>query len=225
MLRSWARGARRLGGRRRLLVSAAVGVFVFLAIPTRYLADIRLLLAWDAACFVFLMLAGSVMVWADARETARSTVSQDQSGFALLLIALIAATASLFAIIFLLGYVKAAPPSNKVFYLALSVSAIACSWLVVHTLFAFHYAHQYYRGRAVQDGVRDDGGIAFPGHALPHYLDFLYFSFVIGMTSQVSDVAITSHSVRRAALVHGVLSFAYNTLILALTINIVAGLM
>ena len=225
MERLLARGARRLGGRRRLVASAAVGIAVSLAVPTHYLADIRLLLGWDAACLVFLALAWGVMALADAKETARSTVDQDQSGFALLVVALIAATASLFAILFLLGYVKAAPGSEKIFYLALSVSAIVCSWSVVHTLFAFHYAHQYYRGRAVQDGVRDDGGIAFPGHALPHYMDFLYFSFVIGMTSQVSDVSITSHSIRRAALVHGVLSFAFNTLILALTINIVAGLM
>ena len=225
MLRPLARGARAFGARRRLAVSALAGAVTALAAPSRYLADIRLLFGWDAACLTFLLLAGAVMIFADANETCRSTVEQDQSGFALLNVALLAAGASLFAILFLLGHVKGAPGAEKLFYLALAVSAVACSWLVVHTLFAFHYAHLYYRGRAVPDGVRDDGGIRFPGSALPHYLDFLYFSFVIGMTSQVSDVAITSHGVRRTALVHGVVSFAFNTLVLALTINIVAGLM
>ncbi|MDA8190867.1 MAG: DUF1345 domain-containing protein [Gammaproteobacteria bacterium] len=219
------RAARAFGARRRLAASVLAGTAVFMTVASQHLTDIRLLLGWDAACLTFLILAGIVMVFADAQETCRSTVDQDQSGFALLSMALLAACASVFAILFLLSYMKGASASEKVFYLALAVSAITGSWLVVHTLFAFHYAHSYYRGRAVPDGVRDDGGLHFPGSALPHYMDFLYFSFVIGMTSQVSDVAITSHSVRRAALLHGVLSFAFNTLILALTINIVAGLM
>ena len=225
MSRIFVRAVRALGARRRFAASALVGAAVFAAVPSQYLTDIRLLLGWDGACLTFLILAGMVMVLADAGETRRSTVDQDQSGLVLLSMALLAACASVFAILFLLSYVKGASASEKVLYLALAVSAITGSWLVVHTLFAFHYAHGYYRGREVPDGVRDDGGMRFPGSALPHYMDFLYFSFVIGMTSQVSDVAITSHDVRRAALLHGVLSFAFNTLILALTINIVAGLM
>lgn len=225
MSRVVVRAVRALGARRRLAASVLVGAAVFASVPSQHLTDIRLLLGWDAACLAFLILAGIVMAFADARETCRSTVDQDQSGFALLSVALLAACASVFAILFLLSYVKGAAAPEKVFYLALAVSAITGSWLMVHTLFAFHYAHSYYRGRAVPDGVRDDGGMRFPGSALPHYMDFLYFSFVIGMTSQVSDVAITAHGVRRAALLHGVLSFAFNTLILALTINIVAGLM
>lgn len=215
---------RALSARRRLLVSTLVGYAVFLAFPTDYLLDTRLLLGWDGACLTFLVMAWMVMGLADAKETCRSTLDQDQSGFMVLVIATIAVSASFFAILFLLGQVKGAGAAFKSAHLALSISAVVCSWFVVHTLFAFHYAHSFYRGRAVQDGIRDDGGIRFPGEALPHYVDFLYFSFVIGMTSQVSDVSITSHSVRRMALVQGVLSFAFNTLVLALTINIVAGI-
>jgi len=215
---------RAFNARKRLSLSLSVGVLVFFALPRSFLTDIRALLGWDSACVAFLLMAWVVMGLADAQETRKSTLAQDQSNLMVLFIATTAAGVSLFAILFLLRYVKTSPPDVKAAYLALSVSAVAASWLVVHTLFAFHYAHSFYRGRAVQDGIRDEGGIRFPGGALPHYVDFLYFSFVIGMTSQVSDVAITSHSVRRAALIHGMVSFAFNTLVLALTINIVAGI-
>ncbi len=215
---------RALNARRRLVVSTLVGTTVYLLAPAGYLVDSRLLLGWDGACLTFLLMAWTVMGLANAKETCRSTLEQDQSGFTVLLVATLAASASLFAILFLLSQGKGAASALKVAHLALSISAVISSWFVVHTLFAFHYAHSFYRGRAVQDGVRDEGGIRFPGGALPHYVDFLYFSFVIGMTSQVSDVSITSHSIRRAALIHGILSFAFNTLVLALTINIVAGI-
>ncbi len=224
MLRPLARAVRAFGARRRLLLSLLAGLVVLFGLPRAYLLDVRMLLAWDGACIAFLTMAWAVMGFADAKETRRSTVDQDQSGLALLGVALLAAAASLFAILFLLGHVKGVSYPHKLAYLALAVSAVAGSWFVVHTVFAFHYAHGYYRGRAVIDGVRDDGGIRFPGTAAPNYADFLYFSFVIGMTSQVSDVAVSSHSMRRVALGHGIISFAFNTLILALTINIVASL-
>lgn len=218
------RAVRAWSARRRLLVSTAAGLVTFFLLPAIFRTDVRLLLSWDTASLTFLLMAWIVMGLADAQETCRSTLDQDQSGWTILMIAIMAAGASLFAIVFLLARAKGGSPSVKLEHLALAISAVISSWFVVHTLFAFHYAHGFYRGRSIQDGIRDEGGMRFPGDALPHYIDFLYFSFVIGMTSQVSDVSITSHSVRRAALIHGVLSFAFNTLVLALTINIVAGL-
>jgi uncharacterized membrane protein len=96
--------------------------------------------------------------------------------------------------------------------------------MLVHTLFAVHYAHGYY-GDAPRDGRGGiAGGLAFPGGAEPDYWDFLYFSFVIGMTSQVSDVQTTSPWMRRLCLAHGIVSFFFNTVILALTVNSAAGL-
>ncbi len=94
---------------------------------------------------------------------------------------------------------------------------IGLSWAAIHTTFALHYAHEYYRGTV--------GGLAFPGDGKeePDYWDFVYFSFVIGMTAQVSDVGITDRIIRRTATVHGIVSFVFNTALLALTINIVAG--
>jgi len=108
-------------------------------------------------------------------------------------------------------------------HLTLTVLTIVGSWLLVHTIFALHYAHAYYQPAASsKDG--DAGGLDFPSDWEPDYWDFMYFSFVIGMTSQVSDVEVNSRVMRRLALLHGILSFFFNTAILAMSINIIAGL-
>jgi uncharacterized membrane protein len=107
-------------------------------------------------------------------------------------------------------------------HLGLSISTIVSSWLLVHTIFAQHYAHIYYREDRTLAECKADG-LDFPGEIEPDYWDFLYFSFVIGMTSQVSDVDVTSRQIRRLSLIHGVLSFFFNTTIVAMMINIVAG--
>ena len=108
-------------------------------------------------------------------------------------------------------------------HVSLTFLALGFSWLLIHTRFAFHYAHRYYNICKQQD-TQIDGGLDFPGEREPDYLDFAYFSFVIGTTFQVSDVEITSRTLRRTVLVHGLLSFALNTFVVALTINIIAGL-
>ena len=98
------------------------------------------------------------------------------------------------------------------------------SWSLMHTVFALHYAHIYYRKDDDDVGAEDDGGLQFPGETEPGFMDFSYFSFVIGMTCQVSDVQVTSRRIRKLALIHGVLSFVFNTAILALSINIISSL-
>jgi uncharacterized membrane protein len=108
-------------------------------------------------------------------------------------------------------------------HVTLSVVTIVGSWLLVHTIFASHYARAYYKtGKSLSQCKKD--GLDFPSDSEPDYWDFLYFSFVIGMTSQTSDVEVTSREIRRLALLHGVLSFFFNTTIVAMTINIIAGL-
>ena len=101
------------------------------------------------------------------------------------------------------------------------MATILLSWSFVHTIFSFHYAHEYYGER--RDGKI--GGLKFPGDTKPDYWDFLYFSLVVGMTSQVSDVAVTSKIIRRMVAIHGVLSFFFNVTVLALTVNIVSNLL
>ena len=110
-------------------------------------------------------------------------------------------------------------------HVAFAVLTIVCSWLLMHVMFALHYAHRFYRDDPAKPEKDATGGLNFPGTDMPHYWDFVYFSFVIGMTSQVSDVQVTSHAMRRLVLLHGVLSFAFYTVVLAFSINIVAGLL
>jgi uncharacterized membrane protein len=136
---------------------------------------------------------------------------------------LTASCASLGAVAFLLSTAKGLPKELFARHVAAAVGTVALSWLVVHTVFALHYAYLFYANR----GPLSKGGpLQFPdGEDFePDYQDFAYFSFIIGMTSQVSDVQIASRQVRRWALLHGMISFGFNAAILALSINILSGL-
>jgi uncharacterized membrane protein len=110
-------------------------------------------------------------------------------------------------------------------HLFIAALAVIESWLLIHTVFGLHYAHVFYRSQQEHDVEGSGRGASFPGRENPKYLDFAYFSFVIGMTCQVSDVGVTSHSMRRLVLLHGLLSFGFNTLVLALSINIISSLL
>jgi uncharacterized membrane protein len=139
---------------------------------------------------------------------------QDDGRFLLLLLTAFGALASLGAIVFELGASKGNPAG-----LTLATVTIVLSWVLVHTAFSLHYAHDFYRGKK-------PGGLQFPSgddHVEADYWDFVYFSFVIGMTAQVSDVGITDRIIRRTATVHGIISFVFNTALLALLVNIAAS--
>jgi uncharacterized membrane protein len=111
---------------------------------------------------------------------------------------------------------------NQILYLLAALPSMLFSWAIIHTAFAFHYAHIYYNDSA-DDPKKHAEGLDFPNEKRPDYRDFVYFSFVIGMTFQVSDVQIRSRKIRRIALIHGLVSFALNTFVVALTINLIAG--
>src|SRR5262249_35366851 len=158
----------------------------------------RLLVAWDIGVALYLALAFPAMAKADVARIRRRAALLDEDRIAFLILTAGAALASLGAIVAELGDKETAhAPAN----LALAVVTIALSWAFTHTIFALHYAHEFYGSRY------EDGGLAFPGKEQPDYWDFVYFSLVIGMTSQVSDVAITAKGIRRMAAAHGVLSF------------------
>lgn len=171
----------------------------------------------------FLLLSWSVMLRATP-ETMRSNAKrQDEGRLVILSLVTTAACASVFAIGFMLKDAKG-EAGNLLLPVLLAAITILGSWLLVHTIFALHYAHGYYQDGNQSLAESKAEGLDFPGDIEPDYWDFLYFSFVIGMTSQVSDVAIESRSMRRLALIHGVLSFFFNTAIVAMSINIIAGL-
>jgi len=208
--RPW-RVLRFVRARRRLTGSVLAGLVAFFLLPTSLTLATRLLAAWDLTVLIFLALA-YVMMWrTDASHVKRNAVVHDEGRFSILIITALAAFASLATIVAELASGQRHPSA-----LVFSVVTIALSWGVIHTVFALHYAHEYYHGGK-------SGGMTFPGDDKPDYWDFVYFSFVVGMTAQVSDVAVTDKIVRRTVTAHGVISFGFNTALLALMINIAAS--
>ena len=115
------------------------------------------------------------------------------------------------------------PALSDPLQLALALCGVLSGWLTLHTIAAFRYAHLYYARASHGGGQADAGGLAFPGTSEPATWDFLYYSFVVGMTAQVSDVDVQSSRMRRLTLAHGIASFFFNTVLLALAVNVAAG--
>jgi len=181
-----------------------------------------LLIAWDAGVSIYLAMAWTVIARADTAMTRARMRSQDQGAFVIFLAVVTAACASVVAIALMIAEVtKDASVWFRSWHLILAVLALTLSWLLIHTLFGFHYARRYYTHS--RDPDCEPKGLAFPGGQEPDFLDFAYFSFVVGMTSQTSDVAVTGRHMRRLTLIHGFLSFVFNIAILAMAINIIAG--
>jgi uncharacterized membrane protein len=202
----------------KLAIAALVGVLVgvaLLAVDMRVLA--RVLVGWDSGVAAYLTLIYTTIWRYDIARIRERASAQDEGARAILLLSILATFTSLIAVLFALSGPKQHGTASGV---ALAVATILLSWTFVHTIFMFHYAHEYYSAR--HDGKI--GGLLFPGDDKPDYRDFLYFSLVIGMTSQVSDVGITSKVIRHMAALHGVLSFFFNLVVLALTVNMVANL-
>jgi uncharacterized membrane protein len=213
--------------RPRLAVGVTSGVliyvllFVFSSMPGR----LRFILSWDTGVLVAtVLLIGLRRALPDKMR--RIAARQDAGKWAVLLLTLVAGCASLVAIAAEVPLVRDAGELEKIMRIGLIIATIVLSWAFIHIIFALHYAHDYYS--SASGGTPGRGatnkGLAFPGEAMPTYLDFVYFSFTIGMTFQVSDVQITDPALRGLALTHGIISFFYATGILALTINMVAGL-
>jgi uncharacterized membrane protein len=148
--------------------------------------------------------------------------SQDAGHFIIFIVVVVAASVALFAVGFLLGTSKSAPPNHLVVHLILTLGTVVFSWAIVHTVFGLHYAHSFYGDG--DEPTRHAGGLIFPGERPPDYFDFAYYAVVVGMTCQVSDVQISSRRMRRLTLLHSVLAFAFNTIVLALLINTVSSL-
>ncbi len=212
--RKLPRPVRVIYSRPRTFIAVAVGVVAFLCLYlTRLELVTRALIGWDAFAALYLVLVYTMMLQSEHHSIRKHAVLQDDGRFLILLLTGLGAFASIAAILFELG------ARHGVAALGLAMLTIALSWATVHTAFALHYAHDYY-------GDDTPGGLQFPsgdktGHA--DYWDFVYFSFVIGMTAQVSDVGITDKIIRRTATVHGIISFVFNTALLALTVNIAAS--
>lgn len=200
----------------RLLISAAFGVAVALAlVALPWRMPTRLIVGWDLGVALYLVLSYRVAAHASIATIRQRAAINDDGAIALLVLATAAALASLAAVVAELGH---APGPYQI---ALGLGTIVLSWAFMHWIFAAHYAREFY-GAA---GDKHRGGLVFPGNQEPDYWDFLYYSLVVAMTAQVSDVQVTSKTIRRLTTVHGVVSFFFNVAVLALTVNIVSSLM
>jgi len=212
--RNMSRPARVVYARPRTFFSVAMGIVAFFLLPGSLRLVTRLLISWDIVITLYLLLVYTMVLRSGLSHIKRNAVLQDDGRFLILLVTAIGAFASIAAIVSELGASQRSAPQ-----LALATLTIALSWAAVHTTFALHYAHDYYRGA-------EPGGLQFPSgdqHDHADYWDFVYFSFVIGMTAQVSDVGITDKTIRRTATAHGIISFVFNTALVALMVNIAAS--
>jgi len=212
--RKMSKPVRVVYARPRTFISILIGLVAFALLPASLRLVTRMLVGWDIFIAIYLALVYIMMTRCGLAHIKRNAVLQDDGRFLILLVTAFGAFASIAAIVFELGATKHSAPE-----LALATVTIALSWAAVHTTFALHYAHDYYRGAK-------PGGLQFPSgdeHDHADYWDFVYFSFVIGMTAQVSDVGITDKTIRRTATVHGIISFVFNTALVALMVNIAAS--
>ncbi|HQR02690.1 MAG TPA: DUF1345 domain-containing protein [Rhodocyclaceae bacterium] len=180
----------------------------------------RLIVAWNTGAWIYLLLVISMMLRSSHEQMRQRARREDEGRLVILALVIAAALAALGAIVAELAMAKSLAGPTRAWHLGLAALTILSSWAFTHVVFAQHYAHDFYVALS-----RDQpGGLRFPDCDDPDYRDFLYFSCVIGTSAQTADVSFTSRTMRRTGLIHCVLAFFFNTTILALTINIAAGL-
>ena len=217
-------------GRPRLVAAAAVGLVVgaILHFTTTQLGwSTQAVLAWDATGLFFLGAVVEMMYGCPAARIPSQAAAQDEGQGLILGLSIFAAVASIMAIGIELSLAKGEHGLEKNLRVMLSFVTIAVSWLFIHVIFALHYAHEYYAPDPTETDEEDDGlrgGLNFPGGQPPDYWDFLHFAVIIGVASQTADIEFTSKTQRRIGTIHGIVSFVFNTVVLALTINLMAGL-
>ena len=209
--------------RPRLTAGLAVGLATYaVLLQTSLPGRLRFITAWDVGASFALAALYVGLRKSSAATMKRVAERQDSGKWMVLGMTLLAASASSIAIAAEMPLVKTTEGLAQVARVVFMIYTIVLSWAFIQVVFALHYAHDYFI--AVPQGKSGASAIAFPGERTPTYGDFLYFSFTIGMTFQVSDVQIVDPDLRRLALAHGIISFFYATGILALSINLVAGL-
>jgi len=238
----------RLDAHHKLLIALVAALIVFALTSGNISLKTQLIVTWITFALIMLSLYWSTILTVHPLDMKKVARTQDSNRTLIFIFVLAAAVASLFVVVLLLSSTKELSGVELSMQVILSVSAVTCSWAMVHTIFAFRYAHLYYELAEPESKSKAEikskeeqkskaelkpeqelepkyiEGLEFPKELKPDYLDFAYFSFVIGMTFQVSDVEISSKRIRRLALMHGLVAFAFNTIIVALSINIISGL-
>ncbi len=234
----------------RFLIAISIALLVLLFLPSSFSLATRVIITTNTFTFATSLLIWLVIVNVNKDNLKHIAAKEDSSVSLIFGLVVFLALGSLITIIILLGSVKGLNNARLTEHIIFSMISVAGSWVLVHSVYTLHYARLYFSEIKSQTNLEQSrflsnlknvsdeekgkelfarqskfGGVDFPGTDKPDYLDFAYFSFVIGMTSQVSDVQVTSSKMRREVLMHGILSFIFNTIIVAMSINIVAGLL
>jgi uncharacterized membrane protein len=207
----------------RLLVGLVVALIMFF-LTHKTPPAVRFILVWSSFSFTILLMLWAIILTTTASEVRVIAGKQDSGRTIISIFVLFASVVSLFAVVFLMRSLPNPNQAGYPYHVGFAIISVILSWVMIHTIFAIRYTHLFYNllseGKTSQKEHK--GGLIFPSDDPPDYFDFAYFSFVIGMTWQVSDIQISSKRIRRIVLFHGLLSFLYNTVILALTINIIS---
>lgn len=207
----------------RIILSIITSLIIYFVIPSTVAGLMETMLLWDVFSLCYLIISWVVLVKRPVPEIRKWAKKDDGSAVFVFLLILISSFASMFTVLLLMFSQRDAAARNSL-YVPVAIAGMVLSWIMVHSIYTFHYAHMYYDDDEVYPD-KDAHGLEFPGDATPDYIDFAYFAFVIGCTFQVSDIEISSPKIRRVVLFHGLLSFALNTFVVALTINLIAGLL
>jgi uncharacterized membrane protein len=206
----------------RFLISLCVGLAVAFFAPIEDVIP-RILAGWNAGGWLYLILIAIKMARAEVEGIKREAGIERESRIAVLFIVTLGSVFAMLALFAQLMALKSEHGSERDISIAVSVATIFLSWLLIHTVFALFYAHEFHSEGKDRAGGHG-GGLGFPDDSTPDYLDFLYFSFVVGTTAQTSDVAVTSSAMRRVVMLHGILSFFFNTAVIAFAVNLAAQL-
>ena len=212
----------RLHAIHKLIGCLVLAIIAYVVFPPNHVNKLsHLLFAWDVFGLCMIIISWITFFSTQSSQIREESKKQDESRVIIFIIVLVSTLASLSGVVLLLLDKKTT--GEQAWQVPIALASMVFSWLLVHTVFAFRYAHIYY-GNDVKDEKIHTGGLNFQDEKKPDFIDFAYFSFVIGMTCQTSDTEITSKRFRRLVLLHGLISFAFNTFILALTINVIGSL-
>ena len=219
---AWTWLAKQARAQIRFLIALAVGLAVGFTLPIEETIP-RILAGWNAGGWLYLLLVGIKMWRAEVDGIKREAAIERGSRIAVLITVTLGSLFTLLALLAQIAALKSEHGLDRTISAVCSISTILLSWLLIHTVFSLYYAHEFHSES--RGGVRGTGGgLEFPGDPTPDYIDFLYFSFVVGTTAQTSDVAVTSHAMRGVVMLHGILSFFFNTGVIALAVNMVLQL-
>lgn len=212
----------RINSLQKLMICVVIALLVFFIVEIKSIDSLsHFMIGWDTFSLCMIVMSCVTFGITNSNQIRAQAKIQDSSRSLIFVIVLIATLASFLAVLLLIVSKKEGNDGFE-YKIPIAIAGMVLSWFLIHTIFTLRYAHIYYGDHETKKNTHA-GGLDFPGDDRPEYLDFAYYSFVLGMTFQVSDVQITSKRFRRLALLHGLLSFGFNTVMIALTINLIAG--